>query len=47
MAGLLHLFGVEMSRGTMVTLVVRLCTLWFAVVIGMSFLFFLEMKTRT
>jgi len=44
MAGLLRLFGVELSRGAMVTLIVRLCTLWFAVLTGMIFLFLSERK---
>ena len=44
MAGLLRLFGVELSRGAMVTLIVRLCTLWFAVLTGMVFLFLSERK---
>jgi uncharacterized protein (TIRG00374 family) len=44
MTGLLHLFGVGLSQGTTVTLVVRFCTLWFAVFIGMIFLFFLQWR---
>ena len=42
MTGLLRLFGVELSRGALVTLIVRLCTLWFAVFIGMIFLYLCE-----
>ena len=46
MAGLLRLFGMELSRGALVTLIVRLCTLWFAVLIGMIFLFLSERRIR-
>lgn len=42
MTGLLYLFGVQLNRGTMVTLVVRFCTLWFAVFVGVIFVFFLH-----
>ena len=42
MAGLLRLFGVELTQGALVTLIVRLCTLWFAVFIGMIFFFLCE-----
>lgn len=42
MTGLLLLFGLERTQGAMVTLVVRLCTLWFAVFLGMVFLLFLQ-----
>jgi len=42
MTGLLRLFGVELSRGALVTLIVRLCTLWFAVFFGMIFFFLCE-----
>jgi uncharacterized protein (TIRG00374 family) len=44
MTGLLSLFGVTLSRGSMLTMVVRFCTLWFAVLIGMSFLFSMQWK---
>ena len=44
MTGLLHLFAVELSRGTMLTMVVRFCTLWFAIGIGMVFLFSMQWR---
>jgi uncharacterized protein (TIRG00374 family) len=42
MTGLLCLFGVPLNQGSIVTLVVRLCTLWFAVFVGMAFIFCLQ-----
>ena len=44
MSGMLCLFGVKLNRGALVTLIVRLCTLWFAVFAGMAFLFFLQRR---
>jgi uncharacterized protein (TIRG00374 family) len=44
MTGLLSLFGVTLSSGTMLTLVVHFCALWFAVLIGMGFLFSLQWR---
>jgi len=38
MAGLLVSFGLERSQAAVVTLIVRVCTLWFAVLLGMFFL---------
>jgi uncharacterized membrane protein YbhN (UPF0104 family) len=44
MTGLLSLFGVTLSSGSMLTLVVHFCALWFAVLIGMGFLFSLQWR---
>ncbi len=46
MAGLLRLFGVELSRGVLVTVIVRLCTLWFAILIGIISFSLSGRKTR-
>lgn len=46
MAGLLLLFGLERSTGSVVTLIVRICTLWFAVFLGAVFLFCLQRMLR-
>jgi uncharacterized protein (TIRG00374 family) len=46
MTGLLLLFGLERNKSVLVTLIVRLCTLWFAIFVGMIFLFFLRRRTR-
>ena len=42
--GLLELFGVKLNQAATVTLVVRLCTLWFAVFLGAVFLFLMERR---
>ena len=44
MGGLLVFFGIPMNQSSLVILVVRLCTLWFAVFVGMIFVFFLQMR---
>lgn len=44
MGGLLVFFGIPMNQSSLVTLVVRLCTLWFAVFVGMFFVGILQMR---
>lgn len=42
MAGLLVLFGLGRHQSASTTFVVRLCTLWFAVILGLAFLLLLQ-----
>lgn len=42
MTGMLLFFGLTRDTGSLVTFIVRLCTLWFAVFVGMVFLLVLE-----
>jgi len=42
MTGLLLLSGLERNQAVLVTMIVRFCTLWLAVFLGMVFLFFLQ-----
>lgn len=42
--GLLSFFGVPFSLASTVTILVRLCTLWFPILLGMLFLLFLQRK---
>jgi uncharacterized protein (TIRG00374 family) len=44
MTGLLYLLGVGLGPAAAATFVVRLCTLWFAVFLGMVFLLILERR---
>ena len=46
MTGLLFLFGIAFDQGTLVTLIVRICTLWFAVLLGALFLMLLVRDGR-
>jgi uncharacterized protein (TIRG00374 family) len=46
MTGLLIFFGMGGHQGALTTIIVRLCTLWFAVLLGMVFLFFLRRQQR-
>jgi uncharacterized protein (TIRG00374 family) len=46
MAGLLLLSGLERSQAVSVTFIVRLCTLWFAVFLGMAAFLVLEKSSR-
>jgi len=46
MTGMLLLFDLERNQAASVTFVVRLCTLWLAVFLGVIFLFFLERSLR-
>lgn len=46
MTGLLFLFGVAFDKGTLVTLIVRICTLWFAVLLGALFMILLVRDDR-
>ena len=46
MTGMLLLFDLERNQAASVTFIVRLCTLWLAVFLGVIFLFFLERSLR-
>jgi len=46
MAGMLVLFGLDRSEAVSVTVIVRLCTLWFAVFLGMIFLLVIQRNER-
>lgn len=47
MAGLLVSFGLEGSQAAVVTVIVRACTLWFAVLLGMFFLALMHRETAS
>ena len=38
--------GIEKAIGVAATFVIRVCTLWFALLVGLSFLFFYREKVR-
>jgi len=46
MTGLLFLCGLDRAQAVFVTFIVRFCTLWFGVFLGMLFLLFLQRKIQ-